>query len=357
MVLEAESFFARFYESSEGVNFALWAAALNEAFLVILSAIWLPAIDKGNRKVFHPGNLLIKLLVAFLFFNTVGGASLNVIGQKLAKIQEQENRIAVLKIRQSQIEDQTKNLATFIEQNQRLNTVLATREIDAIKEELVSLESRKQSTLVIWLEILLVFLVRFAIQLANVTSVWIAGWLYRQPLDSSGIFHPSNRPVPLQESFRREFPLSRRKEAPPETEETGPQTANPADALSEKGNHRQTGENNRTESKDSPNPADQGSVAPVEPNAKPADEDEARPSSSEGEGTFDSEAADAIRQEVVRYVRPLLHDSERKRRFVEIVGLDGGELRRLLENPVSAADLATLERILELIREIEQRES
>ena len=184
MILESAEFFSRFYPKNAEHNFGVWAAILNEVFLVIMSAIWLPR--SSQRKIgFHPGNLLIKTIMIFLFINTVGGASLNVVQEKLIDIQEQKNRIAVLKVLQTQIKDEYTNLDTFIQQNQRTNTVLTSRKLTEVKEELKQLQLTQQATFAIWIDIILITLVRFSIQLANITSVWLAGWLYRQPLSVS----------------------------------------------------------------------------------------------------------------------------------------------------------------------------
>ena len=179
MVLESSEFFERFYQSTDSKNFGFISALLNEVFLVIMAAVWVPAIRKGEVRKFHPANILIKGLVILLFINTVGGASLNTVQKKLNNIQEQKNRIEVLRILQSQIEDQQENISTFKGQNQRVNTVLATRKLDEVKEELKSLQSNQQSALSLWLDIFFITLVRFTIQLANITAVWLAGWLYR----------------------------------------------------------------------------------------------------------------------------------------------------------------------------------
>ena len=192
MVLESSEFFERFYVGENTRNFGFISAFLNEVFLVIMAAVWVPAIQKGKQKIFHPANIFIKFLVIFLFINTVGGASLNTVQKKLDFIQEQENRIAVLKILQSQIEDQQSNIQTFKGQNQRVNTVLATRRLNQVKEELKGLQSEQQSTLSLWLDIILISLVRCTIQLANITSVWLASWLYRKILESSKITFSEN---------------------------------------------------------------------------------------------------------------------------------------------------------------------
>ena len=179
MVLESSEFFERFYQTADSKNFGFISALLNEVFLVIMAAVWVPAIQKGDRRKFHPANILIKGLVILLFINTVGGASLNTVQKKIDGIQEQKNRIEVLRILQSQIEDQQENISTFKGQQQRTNTVLATRKLDEVKEELKVLSANQQSAVSLWLDILFISLVRFTIQLANITAVWLASWLYR----------------------------------------------------------------------------------------------------------------------------------------------------------------------------------
>ena len=201
MVLESSEFFERFY-TGNSKNFGFISAFLNEVFLVIMASVWVPAIQKGEKKKFHPANILIKGLVILLFINTVGGASLNTVQKKLTTIQEQKNRIEVLKILESQIGDQQENIDTFVGQEQRVNTVLATRKLNEIKEEIKTLQSNQQSTFSLWVDILFISFVRLAIQLANVTSVWLASWLYRNPLGTS-LLHPEKNATLLQLSKQK----------------------------------------------------------------------------------------------------------------------------------------------------------
>ena len=161
-----------------------------------MASVWVPAIQRGEIKKFHPANVLIKGLVVLLFINTVGGASLNTVQKKLTIIQEQKNRIEVLKILESQIKDQQKNINTFVGQEQRLNTVLSTRKLNEIKEEIKTLQRNQQSTFSLWVDILFISFVRFAIQLANITSVWLASWLYRNPLGTPLLHSMQTIPIP-----------------------------------------------------------------------------------------------------------------------------------------------------------------
>ena len=209
MVLESSEFFERFYLAEDSKNFGFVSALLNEVFLVIMASVWVPAIRKGESKKFHPANILIKGLVILLFVNTVGGASLNTVQKKLTVIQEQKNRIEVLSILQSQIEDQQRNINTFRGQNQKTNTVLATRKLNEVKEELKKLQTSRQSSAALWLDILLITLVRFTIQLANITAVWLASWLYRtMPLAKQIPLLTKNLPLEPQKRAKKNLNLT-----------------------------------------------------------------------------------------------------------------------------------------------------
>ena len=182
MVLESSEFFERFYTEEGRKNFGFISALLNEVFLVIMASVWVPAIQRGEIKKFHPANVLIKGLVVLLFINTVGGASLNTVQKKLTIIQEQKNRIEVLKILESQIKDQQKNINTFVGQDSKIVTQFYPRKLNEIKEEIKTLQRKTVYFFFMGRFILFISFVRFAIQLANITSVWLASWLYRNPL-------------------------------------------------------------------------------------------------------------------------------------------------------------------------------
>ena len=51
MVLESSEFFERFY-TGNSKNFGFISAFLNEVFLVIMASVWVPAIQKGEKKNF-----------------------------------------------------------------------------------------------------------------------------------------------------------------------------------------------------------------------------------------------------------------------------------------------------------------
>jgi len=180
MVFECAQFYGSFYPGKNGFTLGFVAAFLNESFLAIMSAVWLPAKQFGRFRILHPGNLWIKLLMLFLFINTVGGASYHVINDKLNDVQNQSNIIKVLELREKQLSSAQKKLEIFIQQNQRVNTAIAAKELEKVQEEIAQLNAQKKSTLTLWSDIFLLSFLRFSIQLSNITAIALASMLYRQ---------------------------------------------------------------------------------------------------------------------------------------------------------------------------------
>lgn len=180
MIIESADFYARFYKGEQGKEFGLFAAILNETFLVIMSAVWLPKVKFGGFNLLHPGNLFIKLLMVVLFLNTVGGATFNVIEENLNELSEQQNLIKVLKLREEQLVSAKKKLDVFIEQNQPINTAIAARELAEVQSALVELQKNSKSKTTLWIDIIVLTFLRLSIQLSNITCIWIASWIYRQ---------------------------------------------------------------------------------------------------------------------------------------------------------------------------------
>ena len=196
MVAESGSFFQKVYQSNQLFDYmGFCAAGLNEIFMAILAGVWLPDI-KGNRKSrIHPGNIVFKTLLIFLFLTTVGGASLNVVFPIVESIQKRSNNNQLIDLLKTQADDSQRALTAFTAQNQRVNTALSVRQQFKIKSELKRTIREKRPTVTLWFEIFLVVLIRFGIQLANLSCVWLAGWLYRRDADakSSSPLSPSVR--------------------------------------------------------------------------------------------------------------------------------------------------------------------
>lgn len=147
----------------------------------IMAAVWIPGKKNKLGESLHPINILFKLLLIFLFVTTVCGSSLKTAYPLYAIVQKQNNQKEVIGVLHSQINDNNKSLDAFVLQNQRVNAALSVRNQIKIKEELKQMLASQESTFGLWLEISIIILIRFGVQLANLSCIWLAAWVYRQP--------------------------------------------------------------------------------------------------------------------------------------------------------------------------------
>ena len=181
MVLEAGSFYQKLYPGQAGwIPLGFLAAGLNEVFMSIMAGARLE--QKGKQ---HPVNYLFRFLMVLLFVTTVGGASFNLVYDKIQEIQGQSNQKAVIQVLLSQVKDDQNNFKTFTQQRQRLNSALTARKQRETKEKLIEELKRKKPLSTLWFEIIFIVTLRFGVQLANLACVWLAGWIYRDRRESS----------------------------------------------------------------------------------------------------------------------------------------------------------------------------
>lgn len=200
MIIESGDFYQRLYQSSNSIiPMGYWAAALNEVFMAIMAGVWLPARSnkKGEKKEYWV-NYFFKFLLVLLFITTVGGASLNVADDILNEIEKQQARSEIIKVVQSQISDNQEALQTFIDQNQRGNSAITVREQRTTREELKKILEQQKDNKKLWIDILLIITLRFVVQLANLSCVWLLGWVYRTPIEQKRISPSLNKDEPVQ---------------------------------------------------------------------------------------------------------------------------------------------------------------
>jgi len=177
MVLEAGHFYQGLYTNSAFGSMGYVAAGLNEVFMAIMAAVWLPGRTKAKG---HPVNYLFRFLVVLLFVTTVGGACFNAIETHLEKIALQDNNQEILSVLRSQVADHEKSLKTFVVQHQPVNSAITVRNQVATKQKLIEALQQKQSVGGLWTEVFFLVVLRFAVQLANLTCVWLIGWVWRR---------------------------------------------------------------------------------------------------------------------------------------------------------------------------------
>ena len=179
MVLESGEFYQSFYPSSNFFQMGYLAALLNEIFIAVMAAVWLPDIRKTNSKKVHPANYLFKAILLLLFATTVFAASFNVISPILKTIQKQHNIKDIENILLTQVEDHKLSLSTFSKQNQRTNSAITTRNQIKTKEKLIEKLEQRKPLFNLYIDVFFLFSLRFGIQLANLCCVWLVGWTYR----------------------------------------------------------------------------------------------------------------------------------------------------------------------------------
>ena len=182
MILESGSFYQRLYPKDYGFfQLGFLAATLNEVFMAIMAGVWLPGKKKNGKEKGHPVNFFFRLLLILLFITTVGGASFNLVEEKISLLQNNAVNHEVIDVLRSQVNDNQESLSTFVQQKQRLNSVLTVRQQQETKERLILALKKQEPKQTLWVEIIFVILLRFGVQLANLSSVWLAGWLFRVP--------------------------------------------------------------------------------------------------------------------------------------------------------------------------------
>ncbi len=186
MIIESGAFYQKLYQTdSSFLNMGYWAAGLNEIFMAIMAGIRLPDIKKSNQVKINPVNFFFKFLLVLLFVTTVGGASFNVIVPIMNDIQSQRNNEEIIHVLQTQVSDNEKSLETFARQNQKTNSVLSVRSQVRTKEELKNTIRNRTLVFYLWFELVFVVVLRFGVQLANLSCIWLAGWILRFLVESS----------------------------------------------------------------------------------------------------------------------------------------------------------------------------
>ncbi len=181
IIVESGEFYQQLYpQKTGGISMGYWAAGLNEIFMAIMAAVWIPNSEKKKKGTgFHFMNLVFKCLLILLFLTTIGGASFQITQKTMSEIQKQENNRRIANLLKTQINDNTKSLDIFTAQNQRINSALSVRRQNKTKDELKQIFRDEKVGFILWVQLIFLILLRFVIQFANLCCVWLAGWVYR----------------------------------------------------------------------------------------------------------------------------------------------------------------------------------
>jgi len=172
MITESARYYTFFYES--GAWQPLFLASLLEIFVLALAVMKI-----GMRRVFNFIQKFIMISVFTVIITAAGIQAINPTLESLETISQQEELSGILK---EEYQTLKKDRDVFEKQKQRGNTAIAAAERRKIVEDLKSLFSQDVKTdkgRVALLNIIMLFTIRFIVQLANVFCASMLGVYFR----------------------------------------------------------------------------------------------------------------------------------------------------------------------------------
>jgi len=173
MITESARYYVHFYE--QGAWQPLYLAALLELFVLVLAVIKI-----GKSKVFHAVQKFIMIGVFSAIIFAAGMQAVNPTLESLAQISQKEELAEILK---EEYETLKEDRAIFDKQKQKTRTAISTMERKKIVEDLKNLfkqsDVKTDTGRVALINILLLFGIRFLVQIANIFCASMMGVYFR----------------------------------------------------------------------------------------------------------------------------------------------------------------------------------
>lgn len=172
MITESARYYTFFYES--GAWQPLFLASLLEIFVLALAVMRI-----GTKKVFNFVQKFIMVSVFTVIITAAGIQAINPTLESLETVSKQEQLSGILK---DEYQNLQKDRDVFEKQKQRSNTAIAAAERRKIVEDLKDLFNQDIKTdkgRVALLNIIMLFSIRFIVQLANVFCASMLGIYFR----------------------------------------------------------------------------------------------------------------------------------------------------------------------------------
>ena len=173
MITESARYYKHFYEA--GAWQPLYLAALLELFVLSLAVIKI-----GRSKMFHALQKFIMIGVFCAIIFAAGMQAVNPTLESLATIQNKEQLGEILK---DEYEELKKDREIFDKQRQKTRTAISTMERKKIVEDLKNLfkqsDVKTDTGRVALVNILLLFSIRFLVQIANIFCASMMGVYFR----------------------------------------------------------------------------------------------------------------------------------------------------------------------------------
>jgi len=172
MITESARYYTFFYES--GAWQPLYLAGLLELFVLVLATIKI-----GAKKTFH---LIQKMIMIGVFTVIIFAAGMQAVNPTLETVAQFEQKEKLAGILEEEYKTLKKDREVFEKQRQKGNTAIAAAERRKIVEDLKSLFSQDVKTdtgRVALINILLLFTIRFLVQMSNVFCASMLGVYFR----------------------------------------------------------------------------------------------------------------------------------------------------------------------------------
>lgn len=173
MVTESARYYTFFY--AEGAWQPLYLAGLLELFLLLLAAIKI-----SSNRIFY---ITQKSIMVGIFFVIIFAAGMQAVKPTLDSLVTARKETQYSEILKQEYENLQRDREVFKDQNQRRNTAIASAERRKIVGDLKAMwEAGTDSNTgaVALTNILLLFIIRFLVQLSNVFSATVLGRYYRK---------------------------------------------------------------------------------------------------------------------------------------------------------------------------------
>ena len=173
MITESARYYKFFYNN--GAWQPIYLAGLLELFVLVLATIKIKA-----RWYFI---LIQKIIMVGIFNAIIFAAGMQAIEPTLDSLTQINRETELVEILKDEVQDLKKDKETFVDQKQRRNTAIAAIERRKIIDDLTSILKQNVTTntgIIALINIILLFSIRFLVQLANIFCATLLGNYYRQ---------------------------------------------------------------------------------------------------------------------------------------------------------------------------------
>lgn len=173
MITESARYYRFFYNT--GAWQPIYLAGLLELFVLVLATIKIKA-----RWYFVS---IQKIIMVGIFCAIIFAAGLQAVEPTLDNLTQINRETELVEILKDEVQDLKKDKETFVGQKQRRNTAIAATERRKIVDDLTNILKQDITTntgIVALINIILLFSIRFLVQLANIFCATLLGNYYRQ---------------------------------------------------------------------------------------------------------------------------------------------------------------------------------